>query len=429
MSRQITVLVINPNNWYNKGDLSNRLGLVKALRKEFGSSVTIILETLTPREDLQYFKKYGVDVVKSIFYIDHANKFSYALRVVKTVKNVLLFLFSLMTYRIFKTGINLRSEEQTFSRNLLDSDLIISSPGGFLQDYNIFSSLIPNLFLIFLSEVLQKPVIVYAQSIGPFRNRILRALCKFILNRVDIIILREEISKKYLEEADISRPKVFITADATFSIEPPQYRRERYREKLLRFTSCEDGRTLAGVTVLGNYFLSRKRHKLMESYVKSLATAIDYVIDKLNAIAIFVPQVSSQSERSLTHLVAGLVKNKDRVAIIDEDLPPEELMKFIGCMDLFVGTRMHSNIFALIMNVPVVAIGYEHKTRGIMRMLGLENWVLDMEKINEHELVSKINELHNGRFEIREHISTKVEEMRVRSLHSAEIIRNRYSKT
>jgi len=243
---------------------------------------------------------------------------------------------------------------------------------------------------------------------------------------VAIIILREEISKKYLEEADISRPKVFITADATFSIEPPQYRRERYREKLLSFTSCEDGRTFVGVTVLGNYFLSQKRHGLLESYVKSLATAIDYVIDKLNAIVVFVPQVSSQSEKAFTYLVAGLVKNKNRVAIIDEDLPLGELMKFIGGMDLFVGTRMHSNIFALIMNVPVVAIAYEHKTRGIMKMLGLENWVLDIEKINEHDLISKIDELYNRRFEIKEYLSKRVEEIRAISLYSTEIIRNWY---
>ena len=426
MSRQITLLAVNPNNWYNKGDLANRLGLVKALRKEFGSNVRIILETLTPREDKQYFKKYGVEVVESIFYLDHANKLSYALRVAKTAKNTLLLLFSLITYRIFKTGIDLRSNEQTYSRYLVDSDLIISSPGGFLQDYNIFSSLIPNLFLIFLSKVLQKPVVVYAQSIGPFRNVILRALCRFVLNRIDVIILREAISKKYLEEADISRPRAFITADATFSIEPPQYPRARYREKFLKFTSCEEGRTLVGVTVLGNYFLSRKRHGLLKRYVKSLAAAIDYMVDKLNATAVFIPQVSVQSEKEIAYLVAGLVKNKNRVVIIDEDLPLGELMKYIGSMDLFVGTRMHSNIFALIMNVPVVAIAYEHKTHGIMKMLSLENWVLDIEKINEHELISKIDELYNRRFEIKKYLSKRVEEMRAMSLYTAEIIRNWY---
>ena len=428
MSRQITVLVINPNNWYNKGDLSNRLGLVKALRNEFGSSVTIILETLTPREDLRYFKKYGVDVVKSILYIDHANK-SYALHVVKTAKNALLLLISLMAYRIFKIGINLGIKEQEFSRNLVDSDLIISSPGGFLQDYNTFSSLFPNLFLIFLSEVIQKPVIVYAQSIGPFRNRLLRALCRFILNRVDVIILREEISKKYLEEANINRPKVFVTADATFSIDPPNCDRELYRRRLMKRFQHSNGDILVGLTTLGGYFLNRKRFRRLNNYVKSFATAIDYLVDRLNARVVFIPQVLSQSETIITHSIARLVKNKRQVLIVEEDLSPQEIMKLIGCMDLFIGTRMHSNIFALIMNVPIIAIAYEHKTYGIMRMLGLEDWVLKIENISEHDLISKIKELYGKRFGIKEQTVAKVKEMQVRSLHSAEIVKNWYFET
>ncbi len=139
-----------------------------------------------------------------------------------------------------------------------------------------------------------------------------------------------------------------------------------------------------------------------------------------------MPQVLNKKEKKITHLIAELVKDKTNVVIVDEDLPPTELMKYIGSMDLFIGTRMHSNIFALIMNVPVIAIAYEHKTYGIMKMLNLGNWVLDIEEINEAEMISKIDELYNRRFEIREHLSRKVEEIRIKSLYSAKIIKNWY---
>ena len=42
---------------------------------------------------------------------------------------------------------------------------------------------------------------------------------------------------------------------------------------------------------------------------------------------------------------------------------------------------MHSNIFALSETVPVIAIGYLHKTRGIASMLGMDRWVLDIQTI------------------------------------------------
>ena len=421
--RPIRVLVINPNNWYNKGDTSNRLGLVKALRKEFGNNVTITLESLTPQEDSRYFKRYRTHIVESIFHISGENKFSFALRVVKQTKNALLLLLSLMIYRIFEKEIKLCRKTQAFLRNLAESDLVISSPGGFLQDYAVFSSLLPNLCLVLSAEILRKPIVIYAQSIGPFRNRLLRILCRFILNRVDIIILREEISRRYLKEAGINRPRVFVTADATFSIEPPHYNKDLLRQKLLKAFQDEVGDVMIGITVLGGYFLNRKRHDLLKRYVRSLVSCIDSIVNELNANIIFVPQVVARSEIMMMHMIKRLIENKKRVFIINEDLSPEDVMKIIGCMDILIGTRMHSNIFALIMNVPPVAIAYEHKTYGIMEMLGLENWILDINNINERELISKVRNLHKSLFEIKKNMLEAVYCARAKSLSSAKIVR------
>jgi colanic acid/amylovoran biosynthesis protein len=56
-------------------------------------------------------------------------------------------------------------------------------------------------------------------------------------------------------------------------------------------------------------------------------------------------------------------------------------------MDIFIGTRMHSNVFALSEGVPLVAIEYRFKTRGIMQMLGLERWVVDIEQVDGPGLI------------------------------------------
>lgn len=429
MSRRIRVLVINPNNWYNKGDVSNRLGLIKALNREFGDKVAITIETLTPEEDAKYFSKFGANVVESIFSSNTNKKPSYPFLLATKIKNVFLFLICLLMYRVFgyKPGFNHKSH--IFFHNLLNSDIVISSPGGFLQDYNIFSSLIPNIFLVGSAKVLGKLVIIYAQSLGPFRNKILRSLCKLILNTAEVIILREEVSKGYIDEANINKPKIFITADASFSIEPPRYNKALYRQNLLKSFQRETGDVLIGITVLGRYFLNRKRRNLLKKYAVSFAVAIDCMINKLNANIIFVPQVRSQSEIMMMHIIMRFVKNKSRVLIMDEDLSPEEVVKIIGCMDLFIGTRMHSNIFALIMNVPIIAIAYEHKTYGIMNMLGLENWVIDVKDVEEHELFLKIEELYKSRFEIKKNMLKAVQIARAKSLSSAKIVRTWYERS
>ena len=89
------------------------------------------------------------------------------------------------------------------------------------------------------------------------------------------------------------------------------------------------------------------------------------------------------SKRILSNIKGSL---KKRIRIVDEDIHPGELKYFISKMNYFIGTRMHSNIFALSSNVKTIAIAYEPKTLGIMSMLGLSKYVLSINNINSHDL-------------------------------------------
>ena len=426
MSDAAKVFVINPNNWYNKGDVTNRLGLVEGIRNALGNDAVIAIETLTSKEDSEYFRKYDVGVVESIFSTD--NKRTIFLRAMIIARNILLLFSSLIFYTLLKNRVDLEflRKKQTFLKALIDAEIVISSPGGFLQDYNTSSSLLVNLFLVFFSLLLKKPVIVYAQSVGPFRNKVIRFLCRQILNRVDAVIVREEISQRYLEDSNITRPRTYLTADATFSVRAPQHFEEEFATQMLGKISQEDKRVLVGITILGDYIPYLGKGEMFEKYVAILADAANYAINKLNATIILVPQVLNESERTAMHLLARSVVNRERVILIDKDLPPEDVMKLIGCTELFIGTRMHSNIFALIMNVPIIAIAYEHKTHGIMKMLGLEDWVLDIRDLNSSKLISMIDELYRRRLKVKTHISKTVKEARLRSLQSAEIVKKIY---
>ena len=53
------------------------------------------------------------------------------------------------------------------------------------------------------------------------------------------------------------------------------------------------------------------------------------------------------------------------VHFVDEEAPPDLLQAAYGCCDVFLGSRLHSNIFALIRHVPVLAIAYQDKTIGV----------------------------------------------------------------
>jgi colanic acid/amylovoran biosynthesis protein len=91
-------------------------------------------------------------------------------------------------------------------------------------------------------------------------------------------------------------------------------------------------------------------------------------------------------------------------------------------MDLFLGTRLHSNIFALTEGVPVVAIGYQYKTRGVMRMLGLEPWVLDIEEVEPQELAALLERAWEDRTEIRARLAEALPVLRDMASQAGELV-------
>jgi colanic acid/amylovoran biosynthesis protein len=73
-------------------------------------------------------------------------------------------------------------------------------------------------------------------------------------------------------------------------------------------------------------------------------------------------------------------------------------------MDVFIGTRMHSNIFALSQSVPVIAIAYQHKTWGIAHMLGIKSWVIDIRQISSQALRDRLAALWAKRDAVRNQV-------------------------
>jgi colanic acid/amylovoran biosynthesis protein len=65
---------------------------------------------------------------------------------------------------------------------------------------------------------------------------------------------------------------------------------------------------------------------------------------------------------------------------------------------------MHSNIFSLSEGVPVIAIGYQPKTRGIIQMVGLERWMIDIERVSGQTLIGLLAALWDERDAVREHL-------------------------
>lgn len=59
---------------------------------------------------------------------------------------------------------------------------------------------------------------IYANGIGPL-NKNNRRMTKAVVNQVDVITLREELSYREIQNLNIEKPQVFLTADPAVTIE------------------------------------------------------------------------------------------------------------------------------------------------------------------------------------------------------------------
>lgn len=80
---------------------------------------------------------------------------------------------------------------------------------------------------------------------------------------------------------------------------------------------------------------------------------------------IFIPQVivDYASDVDIAKEIKQELKNKYQSSFIirEDDWTPVQIKNVIGQLDFFVGTRMHSNIFATSMKIPTLAIAYEKR--------------------------------------------------------------------
>jgi colanic acid/amylovoran biosynthesis protein len=102
---------------------------------------------------------------------------------------------------------------------------------------------------------------------------------------------------------------------------------------------------------------------------------------------------AAEDDRQVNARLFARAAQPDRVLVIAEALPPDVLQAAYGQMDYFIGTRMHSVILALNAGVPALAIGYLHKTRGVLDELGLSDYCYDIEMLTAETLIAGFERL------------------------------------
>ncbi|WP_176554425.1 polysaccharide pyruvyl transferase family protein [Bacillus sp. Marseille-P3800] len=382
------ITIISAYTWYNKGDAGILLGTLQAIKKQYPMAKFNIL-SFTPEED---FKNYTREF-DGIEYIESNLLNPYPLKKTKAGK----------AKAILKLGINKVKQDMLFglsektilernisARIIKDSDLVFVCGGGFLGGKK-FNSII-HLHQINKAAQLNDNVILWGTSVEPPTNKLLKKMTEKSISKIKLILPREEITEKYLSTF-LPKEKIIKSPDLAFNL--GLNKSERINDLIKEVTG--GSKKNIGLTIRDWHFpksINPKESK--NNYFQTICEVIENKT-KQGYRFIFIPQVifTGDDDRIIAKEVHNQLSSeaKANFLVLEGDYSPGELKALISGLDLFLGTRMHSNIFATSVGIPTLAIAYESKTNGIMMKLDMSNYVVDIEDVKTDLILTKLTDL------------------------------------
>lgn len=328
----------------------------------------------------------------------------------------ILVLFS----KLNKSFLRLLSKEhQKVLIKYFDSDIIISAGGHHLTDINGLTPFLLQSYQLFLAILIGKPIVIYSQTIGPFIRFpfLLKFITRFILNRAKLIMVREDQSKDILiNDLKITESLVHLTADIVFLLEPSESNRikEIFEAEGI---SDEEPRLLVGITVYrSKYYNSSNPEEKFIEYKNIMAKMADYLIETFNATVLFIPmEMQDNADMPLISSITDLVYNRDNVKILRNIYSSKDTMGIIRDLDLFIGAKTHSIIFALSQCTPLLCIAYHPKSQEFMKMFNVEKYSMDIESLDFKIIKENIGDLIHEKESISKQICIGISEIQNQS--------------
>ena len=239
-------------------------------------------------------------------------------------------------------------------------DMLISGGGSLLQDVTSSKSIHYYLFIIRLAKLLGKKVFIYSQGIGPIDHAFNRRATAQALKKADGIVVRDERSAKLLEQIGLPQERIVITADPVIRMKRPD--RTVGREILARAGIKKDGRLTVGWAI---------REKNRDStFVREITECIRWLRENYDAESVLIP-FHYEEDREVCSVIAE--RTNGAAKCLSEKYLSEDMLSIIGNMDVLVGVRLHSMIYAAIMGVPIIGVSYDPKCTAFLNSVGLDS--------------------------------------------------------
>jgi polysaccharide pyruvyl transferase CsaB len=259
---------------------------------------------------------------------------------------------------------------------LRKSKIFVSGGGSLIQDVTSSRSLFFYTFTLYLAKKLGCKVIMFGCGIGPISRPVNRKLAGHIIDKyVDVITVRDHLSKQELQSLGVTKPLIEVSADPAVNLNAD-------KNNTHKIFISED------IPMDGKYICLALRSWKNFNKNEEIAQACEYMYKKFGYVTVFFP-MEYPKDLTIAEKTAELLSTP--YYLIHKRYPTEQVVAFMSKMDQVVAMRLHALIFAAANYVPVVGISYDVKVSGFMSYIESSS-CLELKDVTKESLIHAMEE-------------------------------------
>ena len=315
-------------------------------------------------------------------------------------------------------------------KEFYETDTVFVKGGGFIHAYGEKTApylMWYFLFYVRLAQNLNKKVVFFPNSFGPFEGLTVKSQVRSVFSKLDLTYARENVSAESL--GLLLNKAIPVEMDLGFFLEKGS---QKEADNLLAKYNLNKEDKIIGITIRPWRFPGfNNPEELYKNYITSVANLIEHITDKGFKVALCNQSLGPNSHEDDRNAIQDLLKefSHPNLIWINENLSCDVLKAVYSNFYFYVGTRFHSIIFSLTSLVPALAIGYGgNKAKGIMSDFDLDEYVVQIQDVSNIKLIEMFDDALDNYDNIKESLLNTmnlVEESRSRMIQD---IQNLYSK-
>ena len=284
---------------------------------------------------------------------------------------------------------------------ILITDAVLFDRGLFNPLHNYLSSLA---LLIPLAKKRGVPVVLYNVSLGPARAAAGQWCLRRVLNHSDLVILRDEDSRRMLEVVGDVRPPVARGADSALSA--PCCSPDRIRTILQENGVWANKRSRVGINLndYGDSFIRNGHsHYSKAELLATLSKIAEWIVADLKADVWLI--ATQHMDVKILQEFQKTIRSKEKLPLFtNQRYSYAELAGLFSQLDLLIGMRTHALILASSVGTPVVGLATYPKTYGYLHRIGQETYSISIQDVNFDKLQNLIRQNWERRSLLRQDI-------------------------